>query len=136
MPYQLSAFDAAAILIGLSAALGWLNHKVFRLPGTVALTLMGALASLAVIGIDALLPASRVSESVTTFLDDLDFHETLMNGMLSFLLFAGALHVDLDHLRKGRWQIASSAPSGSSPPRCWWGAVSGRSRGWSVSMYL
>lgn len=106
MHFELSAFDAAAILIGLSAALGWLNHKVFKLPGTVALTLMGALASLAVIGIDAFLPASRVSEGVTSFLDDLDFHETLMNGMLSFLLFAGALHVDLEHLRKGRWQIA------------------------------
>ncbi len=103
---ELSPFDAAAILIVLSAMLGWLNHRYFKLPGTVAMTLMGALASVVVIGVDALLHASRVSDAVTGFLNDIDFHETLMNGMLSFLLFAGALHVDLDHLRKGRWQIA------------------------------
>ena len=101
----LSPFDAAAILIVLSAVLGWVNHRYLKLPGTVAMTIMGALASLVVIGVDAVLPGSRVSDAVTGFLNDIDFHETLMNGMLSFLLFAGALHVDLEHLRKGRWQI-------------------------------
>ncbi|OGN50118.1 MAG: hypothetical protein A2352_10200 [Caulobacterales bacterium RIFOXYB1_FULL_67_16] len=103
---ELSPFDAAAILIVISAALGWINHRVFKLPGTVAMTLMGAIASIIVIGIEALLPGSRVSEAVSGFLGDIDFHETLMNGMLSFLLFAGALHVDIEYLRKGRWQIA------------------------------
>lgn len=103
---ELSPFDAAAILIVLSAALGWLNHRFFKLPGTVALTLMGAVASIVVIVVDALLPNSRVSDAVTGFLNDIDFHETLMNGMLSFLLFAGALHVDIEHLKAGRWQIA------------------------------
>lgn len=103
---ELSAFHAAAILIVLSAVLGWINHRVFKLPGTVAMTVMGAIASIVVIGIDALLPGSRVSEAVTQFLGDIDFHETLMNGMLSFLLFAGALHVDIEYLTKGRWQIA------------------------------
>lgn len=104
--FELSPFGAAAILIVISATLGWFNHRFFKLPGTVAMTLMGAVASLAVIGVDAVLPQSRVSEAVNGFLNDIDFHETLMNGMLSFLLFAGALHVDIDYLRKGRWQIA------------------------------
>jgi CPA1 family monovalent cation:H+ antiporter len=104
--FELSPFDAASILIVLSATLGWINYRFFKLPGTVAMTLMGAVASIVVIGVDAVLPSSRVSDTVTGFLSDIDFHETLMNGMLSFLLFAGALHVDLDYLRKGRWQIA------------------------------
>jgi len=101
----LSPFDAAAILIVLSATLGWLNHRYLKLPTTVALTVMGALASIAVIAIDAVLPQSRLSESVSEFLGDIDFHETLMNGMLSFLLFAGAMHVDLAQLKRGSWQI-------------------------------
>jgi CPA1 family monovalent cation:H+ antiporter len=42
---------------------------------------------------------------VVTFLGEIDFHETLMNGMLSFLLFAGALHVDWSDMRQGRWPI-------------------------------
>ncbi|MGV8929900.1 MAG: cation:proton antiporter [Brevundimonas sp.] len=106
MNAALSPFDAAAILIVLSAVLGWINHRFLKLPSTVALTMMGALASVVVIGIDAVLPQSDLSGLVGGFLNDIDFHETLMNGMLSFLLFAGALHVDIDQLRRGRWQIA------------------------------
>lgn len=103
---QLTALDAAAILIVLCAVLGWINHRFLRLPSTVALTMMGALASVVVIGIDAVLPQSDLAGLVSRFLDDIDFHQTLMDGMLSFLLFAGALHVDIDQLRRGRWQIA------------------------------
>ena len=106
MNFVLSPLDAAAILIVLSALLGWINHRFFKLPSSVALTMMGALASVVVIAIDGLLPQSDLSGLVGGFLGEIDFHETLMNGMLSFLLFAGALHVDLDHLRRGRWQIA------------------------------
>ncbi len=106
MNVALSPFDAAAILIVLSAVLGWINHRFLKLPSTVALTMMGALASVVVIGIDAVLPQSDLSGLVGGFLNGIDFHETLMNGMLSFLLFAGALHVDIDQLRRGRWQIA------------------------------
>ncbi|MBU4138237.1 MAG: sodium:proton antiporter [Alphaproteobacteria bacterium] len=103
---QLTALDAAAILIVLCAVLGWINHRFLKLPSTVALTMMGALASVVVIGIDAVLPQSDLAGLVSGFLEDIDFHQTLMDGMLSFLLFAGALHVDIDQLRRGRWQIA------------------------------
>ena len=90
----LTPFDAAAILIVLAAALGYLNHRLFRLPSSVGLTIMGAVASLLVVGIDHLLPASDLSGRVVGFLAGIDFHTTLMDGMLSFLLFAGALHVE------------------------------------------
>ena len=106
MHIALSPVDAAAILIVLSALLGWINHRFLKLPSTVALTMMGALASIVVVGVDALLPGSDLSGVVSGFLNGIDFHETLMTGMLSFLLFAGALHVDLDQLKRGRWQIA------------------------------
>lgn len=102
---SLSPFDAAAILIVLAAALGYVNHRFFRLPSSVGLTIMGAVASLFVLGIDRILPASDVASRVAGFLSDIDFHETLMNGMLSFLLFAGALHVDWSDMRRGRWPI-------------------------------
>ncbi len=102
---SLSPFDAAAILIVLAAALGYLNHRFFRLPSSIGLTIMGAVASLLVVGIDLLLPASDLSERVVGFLAGIDFHTTLMDGMLSFLLFAGALHVDWTEMRRGRWPI-------------------------------
>lgn len=100
-----STFDAAAVLIVLAAVLGYLNHRYLRLAPTVGMTVMGAVASLLVIGIDRLLPTSTVAEEVTAFLASIDFHTTLMDGMLSFLLFAGALHVDWAEMRRGRWPI-------------------------------
>lgn len=101
----LTPFDAAAILIVLAAALGYLNHRLFRLPSSVGLTIMGAIASLIVVGTDYVLPQSDLSEQVVSFLAGIDFHTTLMDGMLSFLLFAGALHVDWNEMRRGRWPI-------------------------------
>ena len=101
----LSPFDAAAILIVIAAVLGYLNHRYLRLATSVGLTIMGAVASLMVVGIDRLLPASDLAEQVTAFLAGIDFHATLMEGMLSFLLFAGALHVDWTEMRRGRWPI-------------------------------
>jgi CPA1 family monovalent cation:H+ antiporter len=97
--------DAAAILIVLAAILGYLNHRFLRLPQSIGLTLMGAVASLIVIGLDYLIPASRLAPIVARFIDGVDFHATLMDGMLSFLLFAGALHVDWSEMRRGRWPI-------------------------------
>ncbi|MEP6836167.1 MAG: sodium:proton antiporter [Gemmatimonas sp.] len=101
----LSPFDAAAILIVLAAALGYVNHRFFRLPASVGLTVMGAIASMIVIAVDHLMPTRHLSDVVVAFLSSIDFHTTLMDGMLSFLLFAGALHVDWAELRRARLAI-------------------------------
>lgn len=101
----LTPFDAAAVLIVLAAALGYINYRVFKLPQSVALTVMGAVASLIVVGIDLVLPGGEIGTEIVRFIAAIDFHETLMNGMLSFLLFAGALHVDWSDMKKGRWPI-------------------------------
>jgi len=101
----LNALDAAAVLMVLAAALGYLNQRLLKLPSSIGLTLMGAVASLIVIGLDRLLPGGRLAETANNFLAGIDFHATLMDGMLSFLLFAGALHVDWGEMRRGRWPI-------------------------------
>jgi len=103
--HELSPFDAAAILIVLAAALGYFNHRVLKLPSTVGLTVMGTLASLLIVGFDRLVPSSTLAEQLGNFLNDVDFSTTLMEGMLSFLLFAGAMHVNWANMRKGRWPI-------------------------------
>lgn len=103
--HEITAFDAAAVLIVLAAVLGYFNHRVLRLPSTVGLTVMGAIASLLVIAMDFVLPQSNLAEALSRFLRELDFHTTLMEGMLSFLLFAGAMHVNWSHMREGRVPI-------------------------------
>lgn len=101
----ITPLDAAGILIVLAALLGYLNHRFIGLPQSVGLTIMGAVASLIVVGIDRILPASNVGDQVLGFITGIDFKATLMDGMLSFLLFAGALHVDWGDVRRGRWPI-------------------------------
>lgn len=108
MPHEAapSVFDIAAILITLAAALSWLNHRFLKLPSTVGLALMGAVASLIVLVADRLAPNFLVGDTIRAFISTIDFETALMDGMLSFLLFAGALHVDLEDLRKHGWQVA------------------------------
>lgn len=108
----LSAFDAAAIVIVLAAVLGYANHRLLGLPHTIGLTVMGALASLVVVGIARVLPTSALDETVRQFMEELNFADTLMNGMLSFLLFAGALHVDLAEIRRGKWHVLALSSVG------------------------
>ncbi|MEP7211371.1 MAG: sodium:proton antiporter [Alphaproteobacteria bacterium] len=100
-----SVFDVAAILITLAAGLSWLNHKFLKLPSTVGLALMGAIASLVVLAVDWATPGVHIGDAVREFLKNIDFEKTLMQGMLSFLLFAGALHVDLGDLRRHWLQV-------------------------------
>ena len=104
-PATLSTFDVAAILIVLAALFGYVNHRFVRLPASAGLTLMGAVASLIILGLDHLFPASETTDSLVALITSIDFHQALMNGMLSFLLFAGALHVDWSEMRRGRWPI-------------------------------
>lgn len=105
-------FDVAAILILLAAVLSYANHRFLKLPAAVGMTLMGALASLAIIALGAVFPAWGLAQLVERFLTGIDFHATLMEGMLSFLLFAGALHVDWSHMRANRAIIFALATVG------------------------
>ena len=69
-------------------------------------------ASLSVVALDLIFPSLGMSAVVFRFLENIDFNVTLMQGMLSFLLFAGSLHVDLDQLLKNKWTILAFASIG------------------------
>ena len=101
----LTPFDAAAVLMVLVATLAFMNHRFIGLPQSVAMTGLAALASLILLGIDQLMPGAHLSSLMTSLVERVDFETTLLNGMLSFLLFAGALHVDWREMHRGRWPI-------------------------------
>ncbi len=108
----MSPLDAAAALIVMAALLGYVNHRFIGLQQTIGLTVMGALASLAVVGADAMVPGAGMGRAVRDFLAGIDFHEALLDGMLSFLLFAGALHVDLGSLLERKTPVFVMATFG------------------------
>jgi len=108
----MSIFEIGAFLIGLSAIFGYLNHKVLRLPHTIGLVVIALAASLGIILLEFLSPATQILEIVTGVLQQIDFHETVMRGMLSFLLFAGAMHVDFSAFKSRSGAIALMATLG------------------------
>ncbi|MDX1403301.1 MAG: sodium:proton antiporter [Woeseiaceae bacterium] len=108
----MSIFEISAVLIGLSAVFGYLNYRFLRLPHTIGLVLIALAASLGIILVEILSPASPVMDIVTDLLTQIDFHDTVMRGMLSFLLFAGALHVDFVAFRSRAPAIALMATVG------------------------
>ena len=109
---MLSLFEIAALLLVLSAILSWLNRAYFKLPHTIGLLVMALLASFGLLGLEAVMPSIGLTDTLQSALKQIDFNETLMKGMLGFLLFAGALHVDFDKLRDAKWAIGSMATFG------------------------
>jgi len=109
---MVSIFEIAALLLTMSALFGWLNLRLFRLPHTIGLLVMGVGSSLLLLLLHSLVPQLGIVAAITRAIGSIDFYSTIMNGMLAFLLFAGALHFDLNSLRNEKWAIASMASIG------------------------
>jgi CPA1 family monovalent cation:H+ antiporter len=108
----LSIFQIAASLLTLTAVFAWVNHRLLQLPSNVGLLLMGLAASLVLIGFELLLPNVAIFEDLHSFVETLNFSSALLNGMLAFLLFAGALQIDLSVLRDRAWTVGVMATLG------------------------
>ncbi|ACS43903.1 cation:proton antiporter [Methylorubrum extorquens] len=111
---MISIFDLAALLLTLSALFGWLNRRFLPLPHAIGLLVMGLLASLALVALDLAFPQQHLYEDLTGALKQIDFTEVVMNGMLAFLLFAGALNLNLQALRERAWPVATLALVGTA----------------------
>lgn len=103
-------FHILSILISLSAVFSFINYRFLKLPTSIGLMLIAMLASLALLLLGPL--SFGLKGEVAVLLASVDFDETLLHGMLSLLLFAGALHVNLTDLAKQRWMITILATAG------------------------
>ncbi|MFQ5973561.1 MAG: cation:proton antiporter [Alphaproteobacteria bacterium] len=109
----MNIFEIAAVLLGLSALFGHLNHRFLRLPHAIGIVIIAMAASLTIVAVDLLVPGLRFGKAASDALAQIDFHDTLMDGMLSFLLFAGALHVNFADLANRKWAIGLMATLGT-----------------------
>ncbi len=103
----MTAFDLAAIFISLVAVVGWVNAKWLRLPPSVAMLAVGVLGSLVLVEGRQLPEAAPAAHALSHLIRQVNFPETVVGYMLAFLLFAGAMQVDLTELRR-RWQAVVS----------------------------
>ena len=106
-----SIVDVAALLISISALFAYVNHRFIGLPTTIGVMIIAMLTSVSIYLL-GLLGFADFHDQVSGILNGIDFNKTLLHGMLSFLLFAGALHVNLNDLRKQKWVILSLATVG------------------------
>lgn len=106
----MSLFAILSILIVLAAIFGYINVRFIKLPTTIGMMLISIIFSLVVLIIGQVDPTLLQLEQ--QLIGEIDFEKVLMDGMLSFLLFAGALHVDFEHLKKQAWPIISFATLG------------------------
>lgn len=108
----MSQFELVAILLVLTATFSWVNLRLAFLPHTIGLLVMGLGASLVVIGAEAVIPGLFNYDGLAALLRQVDFQQTVLEGMLAFLLFAGALHVDVVSLRSRALTIGAMATLG------------------------
>ncbi|MDP5139830.1 MAG: cation:proton antiporter, partial [Spirosomaceae bacterium] len=96
-------FNVITLLIVISAAFGYINIRFLRLPTTIGLMIMALIFSLLLILFQFINPEWTLLARELVL--EIDFTTVLMDVMLSFLLFAGALHTDVGLLEKEKRSI-------------------------------
>lgn len=105
--------DIAAICLTLTAILAYLNHRFVRLPMTIGVMAIALLLSLGIVALNVMGIDHGLRQKEQIFIQSIDFSDVLMRGMLSLLLFASAMHVDLTALKAYRWQVGGLALAGT-----------------------
>ena len=106
----MEVYNIITILIVLAAIFGYINHRFIRLPGSIGIMLLSLIGSLLTVGLGSIFP--ELFLRITNIVGTIDFHTTVMKIMLSFLLFAAAIQVDSQKLKKERAAIITFSTIG------------------------
>ncbi len=99
----MNLIHTVTLLVCLSAGFSYLNHRFIKLPMAIGLMAIALLMSLALLILGKM--GFVIEQEAESFIQGVDFNVALLGGMLSLLLFAGALHVNLDDLLEQKWSI-------------------------------
>lgn len=103
-------FQSFTFILTLAALFSVINHKWLKLPTTIGLMILALIGSLLIIGLESILPGAY--NFICQILTDIDFKSILLDVMLSILLFAGAMHVNLSDLNKEKVPVILFATLG------------------------
>jgi len=106
----MEAFNIIALLTTLAAVFAWVNHRFVKLPITIGLMVISLAFSVGLVVLTRL--DVLAAEPFVRVLEQIRFDEAVLQGMLGALLFAGALHVHLDDLRRQKILIGTLATLG------------------------
>ncbi|MEJ1968226.1 MAG: sodium:proton antiporter [Rhizomicrobium sp.] len=108
----MTPFELIAILMTITALAGWVNVKTFHVPHGVAMLIAGLVGASLLFGLQWVDPAFSIGLLISHLVDRIDFGPTVTGYMLAFLLFAGAMQVDLTEMRRHWLAIGALATLG------------------------
>ncbi|ART84004.1 sodium:proton antiporter [Oceanisphaera profunda] len=109
---SLTVLEVSAIFLSITAVLTYVNHRFIGLPTTIGVMVISILLSIGAIFL-GFLGFDQLIDYEVSLLDRLDFTEVLLDGMLSMLLFAGALHINIGDLKRYKLPIGLLACIGT-----------------------
>lgn len=101
---MMNILSILSFLFTFAVLLGYINHRFIKMQSSIAITLTTMVLTIGVLLLSSWGVNVGKHEIVIAF-EKIDFHSLLMNGMLSFLLFAGALNVNINDLRGEKWEV-------------------------------
>jgi CPA1 family monovalent cation:H+ antiporter len=99
----LDFWDLLAVLLTLTALFSYLNDRWLKQPTVIGIMLVALLFSLTLLGFHQW--GLDLSKPAAALLAQVDFEKTILHGMLGYLLFAGALQIDVTQLRQSAWVV-------------------------------
>ncbi len=106
----MTVFQGIGVLFTVVAICGFINHRITKLPDTLGMTAVGLAISAVVTALGVTHP--EMTAGAKALIQQIDFTDVVFHGLLSLLLFAGALHVDLTRLSQHRIAIFTLATIG------------------------
>src|ERR1700761_1238005 len=107
----MSVSEILSITVVLTSVFAYVNHRWIKWPPTIGIMVLALLFSILLAIVGMFFPC--VTQNIVSFIAAIDFRKALMDFMLSFLLFAGAIHVNAKKLKKERWPIIILSSAGT-----------------------
>ncbi|PQJ62540.1 cation:proton antiporter [Photobacterium angustum] len=102
----MSVYDTICIMAAIAVFISIINHKIGRFQTTIAITGWSIAISLILLALTSFGYISLNKENaLIELIQHIKFEDFLLKGVLGFLLFAGALNIDLDHLKDQKFEI-------------------------------
>ena len=122
-------FEITALLMVLTALFSFINYRVLRMPTTIGVMFIALAASLGIVVL-GWLGVDIGQSNIARFLNAVDFNQALLHGMLSFLLFAGAMQIRFKDLTSQKWAVAVLSTAGVIASTFMVGALTWLVLGW------
>ncbi len=107
----MATYNIISVLIFLTAVSAYINARWIKWPSTIGIMVIALLSSILIAIAGHLLPV--ISSRALFLVKNINFELVLMKIMLSFLLFAGALHIDANKLKNEKWPVFILATVGT-----------------------